>query len=76
MEEFQESLIQLLVSLICYQVGPQAIYVVGRADDDESIGAGSEVSDAASWETVNDDDEMHALFTPEGTEEVCFCSKQ
>ncbi|CAL2279701.1 unnamed protein product [Prunus armeniaca] len=49
-------------------VGPQAIYVVGRADDDESIGAGSEVSDAASWETVNDD-EMHALFTPEGTEE-------
>ncbi|GMJ03582.1 ubiquitin-conjugating enzyme 23, PHO2 FAMILY UBIQUITIN CONJUGATION ENZYME 2 [Hibiscus trionum] len=42
-------------------VGPQAIYVVGR-DDDESIAAGSEVSDdAASWETVNDDAEMDAL---------------
>ncbi|GMJ06926.1 ubiquitin-conjugating enzyme 23, PHO2 FAMILY UBIQUITIN CONJUGATION ENZYME 2 [Hibiscus trionum] len=41
-------------------VGPQAIYVVGR-DDDESIAAGSEVSDdAASWETVNGD-EMDAL---------------
>ncbi|KAK8564355.1 hypothetical protein V6N12_036481 [Hibiscus sabdariffa] len=41
-------------------VGPQAIYVVGR-DDDESIAAGSEVSDdAASWETVNDD-EMDGL---------------
>ncbi|XVE48836.1 hypothetical protein DITRI_Ditri01bG0034300 [Diplodiscus trichospermus] len=41
-------------------VGPQSIYVVGR-DDDESIAAGSEVSDdAASWETVNDD-EMVAL---------------
>ncbi|KAI9180140.1 hypothetical protein LWI28_001631 [Acer negundo] len=37
-------------------VGPQAIYVVGRDDDDESIAAGSDVSgDAASWETVNDD---------------------
>ncbi|CAK9153967.1 unnamed protein product [Ilex paraguariensis] len=35
-------------------VGPQAIYVVGR-DDDESIAAGSEVSDAPSWETVEDD---------------------
>ncbi|KAK4477239.1 hypothetical protein RD792_016453 [Penstemon davidsonii] len=35
-------------------VGPQAIYVVGR-DDDESI-AGSDASDdAASWETVEDD---------------------
>ncbi|QCE08708.1 ubiquitin-conjugating enzyme E2 O [Vigna unguiculata] len=41
-------------------VGPQAIYVVGRDDDDESIAAGSEVSDAASWETVNDD-EMEVL---------------
>ncbi|XP_059647458.1 probable ubiquitin-conjugating enzyme E2 23 [Cornus florida] len=42
-------------------VGPQAIYVVGRDDDDESIAAGSEVSDdAASWETV-EDDEMDAL---------------
>ncbi|XP_052182196.1 probable ubiquitin-conjugating enzyme E2 23 [Diospyros lotus] len=41
-------------------VGPQAIYVVGR-DDDESIAAGSEVSDdAVSWETV-DDGEMDAL---------------
>ncbi|XP_057805932.1 probable ubiquitin-conjugating enzyme E2 23 [Salvia miltiorrhiza] len=36
-------------------VGPQAIYVVGR-DDDESIAAGSDGSDdAASWETVEDD---------------------
>ncbi|KAL3628877.1 putative ubiquitin-conjugating enzyme E2 23 [Castilleja foliolosa] len=36
-------------------VGPQAIYVVGR-DDDESIAAGSESGDdAASWETVEDD---------------------
>ncbi|OIW21173.1 hypothetical protein TanjilG_30496 [Lupinus angustifolius] len=40
-------------------VGPQAIYVVGR-DDDESIVAGSQISDAASWETVNDD-EMEVL---------------
>lgn len=38
------------------QVGPQAIYVVGR-DDDESIAGGSEISDgAASWETVEDDE--------------------
>ncbi|KAI4297783.1 hypothetical protein L6164_037650 [Bauhinia variegata] len=37
-------------------VGPQAIYVVGRDDDEESIAAGSEISDAASWETVNDDE--------------------
>ncbi|KAH7574876.1 hypothetical protein ACOSP7_005824 [Xanthoceras sorbifolium] len=44
-------------------VGPQAIYVVGRDDDDESVAAGSDVSgDAASWETVNDD-EMDALET-------------
>ncbi|KAG6411978.1 hypothetical protein SASPL_124635 [Salvia splendens] len=35
-------------------VGPQAIYVVGR-DDDESIAAGSDGDDAASWETVEDD---------------------
>ncbi|KAK4740366.1 hypothetical protein R3W88_004063 [Solanum pinnatisectum] len=35
-------------------VGPQAIYVVDR-DDDESIAAGSEVGDdVASWETVED----------------------
>lgn len=47
-------------SLVWYQVGPQAVYVVGR-DDDESIVAGSEISgDAASWETV-DDDERDAL---------------
>lgn len=38
-------------------VGPQAIFVVGRDDDNDSIAAGSEVSDdAASWETVNDDE--------------------
>ncbi|XP_065868318.1 probable ubiquitin-conjugating enzyme E2 23 [Euphorbia lathyris] len=43
-------------------VGPQAIFVVGRDDDEmDSGGAGSEVSDdAASWETVNDD-EMDSL---------------
>ncbi|PIN02869.1 Ubiquitin-conjugating enzyme [Handroanthus impetiginosus] len=36
-------------------VGPQAIYVVGR-DDDESMAAGTDASDdAASWETVEDD---------------------
>ena len=45
---------------------------VGR-DDDDSIAAGSEVSDdAVSWETVNDD-EMDAL---ENAQEVCFCLKQ
>lgn len=44
--------------------------MVGRDDDDDSISAGSEVSDdAASWETVNDD-EMDAV---ENTKEVCFC---
>ncbi|CAI9786415.1 unnamed protein product [Fraxinus pennsylvanica] len=37
-------------------VGPQAIYVVGR-DDDESIATGSEANDdAASWDTIEDDD--------------------
>ncbi|KAJ7978641.1 Ubiquitin-conjugating enzyme [Quillaja saponaria] len=41
-------------------VGPQAIYVVGRDDDDESLATGSEISNAASWETVNDE-EMDAL---------------
>ncbi|XP_034681431.1 probable ubiquitin-conjugating enzyme E2 23 [Vitis riparia] len=46
-------------------VGPQAVYVVGRDDDDESIAGGSEVSDdAASWETVNDD-EVDALENAE-----------
>ncbi|KAL9244843.1 hypothetical protein vseg_018564 [Gypsophila vaccaria] len=52
-------------------VGPQAIYVVGR-DDDDSIVGGSENSEAASWETL-EDDEMDVLDnekeqTPEGTE--------
>ena len=42
--------------------------MVGRDDDDESIAAGSEISDAASWETVNDD-EMEVL---EDSREVCF----
>ncbi|GAB4853148.1 Probable ubiquitin-conjugating enzyme E2 23 [Ancistrocladus abbreviatus] len=41
-------------------VGPQAVYVVGRDDDDASIAAGSEMDDAASWETV-EDDEMDSL---------------
>ncbi|WCJ39907.1 ubiquitin-conjugating enzyme 23 [Euphorbia peplus] len=43
-------------------VGPQAIFVVGRDDDEmDSVGGGSEVSDdAASWETMNDD-EMDSL---------------
>ncbi|KAI3960632.1 hypothetical protein MKX01_003806 [Papaver californicum] len=47
-------------------VGPQAIYVVGRDDDEESIGAGSEGSDdgAASWETVQED-EMDPLENAE-----------
>ncbi|PIA27784.1 hypothetical protein AQUCO_07500005v1 [Aquilegia coerulea] len=41
-------------------VGPQAIYVVGR-DDDESIGPDAiSDDDAASWETVNED-EMDAV---------------
>lgn len=42
--------------------------MVGRDDDDESIAAGSDISDAASWETVNDD-EMEVL---EESREVCF----
>lgn len=43
-----------------FQVGPQAIYVVGREDDGDSFDGGSEVSDdGASWETV-DDNEMDA----------------
>lgn len=51
------------------QVGPQAIYVVDR-DDDESIVAGSEVGDdAASWETVED----HERETLGNVEEVGDC---
>ncbi|XP_042480738.1 probable ubiquitin-conjugating enzyme E2 23 [Macadamia integrifolia] len=51
-------------------VGPQAIYVVGRDDDEESIGPGSEVSDdAASWETV-DEEEMDALENSEEDAEL------
>ena len=53
------------------QVGPQAVYVVGRDDDDESTGAESDSSDAASWETVDDDDKG----APEIPEEVCFVEK-
>ncbi|KAJ6708036.1 UBIQUITIN-CONJUGATING ENZYME E2 23-RELATED [Salix viminalis] len=42
-------------------VGPQAIFVVGGDDDNDSVSFGSEVSEAAaSWETV-DDDERDAL---------------
>lgn len=38
-------------------VGPQAIYVVGRDDDDESVAGEGDISDdAASWETLVDDD--------------------
>ncbi|XP_074275686.1 putative ubiquitin-conjugating enzyme E2 23 [Silene latifolia] len=53
-------------------VGPQAIYVVGR-DDDDSVAGGSENSDAASWETLEDDemcvlDNAEKEQTPEGTE--------
>ncbi|KAL0348511.1 UNVERIFIED_CONTAM: putative ubiquitin-conjugating enzyme E2 23 [Sesamum angustifolium] len=49
-------------------VGPQAIYVVGR-DDDESIAAGSDASDdAASWETVEDD--MDNADEENGTEDA------
>ncbi|ESQ50824.1 hypothetical protein EUTSA_v10022524mg [Eutrema salsugineum] len=44
-------------------VGPHAVYVVGR-DDDESVSAESEASDAASWETL-DDDERGAPEIPE-----------
>ncbi|CAM8906868.1 unnamed protein product [Rhodiola kirilowii] len=38
-------------------VGPQSIYVVGREGDDDSVG-GSEVSGAASWETLIDDESV------------------
>ncbi|KAG4934059.1 hypothetical protein JHK87_048061 [Glycine soja] len=55
------------------KVGPQVIYVFGRDDNDESIATGSEISDVASWETVNDD-EMEVL---EDSREVCYntCKK-
>ncbi|KAJ6838147.1 putative ubiquitin-conjugating enzyme E2 23 [Iris pallida] len=47
------------------KVGPQAIYVVGRDDDGDSFGGGSEVSDTgASWETV-DGNETDMLITTE-----------
>jgi len=42
--------------------------VVGRDDDAESLVAGSDISDAATWETV-DDDEMEVQ---EDSREVCF----
>lgn len=51
-----------------FQVGPQAIYVVGREGDDESLDGGSEYSDGASWETV-EENEMAAL---DSSEVVCF----
>jgi hypothetical protein len=41
--------------LLLFQVGPHEIYVVGRDDDGGSLDDGA--SDAASWETV-DDNEM------------------
>lgn len=51
-------------------VGPQAIYVVGR-DDDESIAAGSDGSDdAASWETVEDDTDSVNHPGDHGTEDA------
>ena len=49
----------------CVQVGPQAIYVVGRDDDGDSFAGGSEVSDdGASWETVDEND-MNTLVNIE-----------
>lgn len=64
------SLVTKCKNVCCFtKVGPQAIYVVGRDDDDESIAAGSEVSNgAASWETV-DNDEMDSV---ENAAEVLF----
>jgi hypothetical protein len=41
---------------LLFQVGPHEIYVVGREDDGASLDDGT-ASDAASWETV-DDNEM------------------
>ncbi|KAL8088572.1 putative ubiquitin-conjugating enzyme E2 23 isoform X2 [Apium graveolens] len=56
-------------------VGPQAIYVVGRDEDDDSLANGSDVSDdAASWETVQDDEKEvlengeEDLETPDGSD--------
>ena len=42
--------------VLLFQVGPHEIYVVGRDDDGASLDDGI-ASDAASWETV-DDNEM------------------
>lgn len=43
--------------------------MVGRDDDDDSVSAGSEVSEAAaSWETVDDD----VRDTHDYTQEVCI----
>ncbi|CAL1398049.1 unnamed protein product [Linum trigynum] len=51
-------------------VGPQAVFVVGRDDDDESVAVGSEVSDdGASWETVNDDEDDDGMDALENFEE-------
>ncbi|KAL8142529.1 hypothetical protein V2J09_015561 [Rumex salicifolius] len=46
-------------------VGPQAIYVVAR-DDDASTVAGNDISDAASWETVDDNE----VDSPDNEKEV------
>lgn len=51
-------------------MGPQAIYVVGRDDEDDTV-AGSEVSDAASWETVDDDNDIDNVDAVENDKEVC-----
>jgi ubiquitin-conjugating enzyme E2 O len=49
-------------------VGPQAIYVVGRDDEDDSVG-GSDISDdAASWETLEDDEINKLENAEEGVE--------
>ncbi|GFZ00516.1 ubiquitin-conjugating enzyme 23 [Actinidia rufa] len=57
-------------------VGPQAIYVVGR-DDDESIAAGSDISDdAASWETVDDDQMDSFENATEDTSDGHFCDNR